>query len=260
MMSDQHGHRPVDAGAVILLEGTSEERLLPAIVAALTADDCVTVVPLHPAVEYATEWDLLLDANVLGYRAMAQVWNYGTVLREQCSEVIAHLAVEQRSDVERLLLAATTGSTAPPELEVGPPARSAGDPRLLFQDSEAEAAHDFWQPALALAGAATLGELVRHRRDEVKLDPAELPGVGATWLDPVERDAIDLRSSVPATALAALLRRLGLMASARLRGIVRTTIEATAPEFARGSRATEETRLSTDAYLDAVFTELEEPR
>ena len=256
MMSERRGYGFVEPGAVALVSGVTGDLLLPAIVVA-SGEDTLTVVPLHPEVEHATEWDLVLDTDVLGYAAIAQVWNYGSVLVEQCRDVVARLGANPWRQVQRLLSAAVGGQPAPGDLPVGPPTLSPDDPRLLFQDAEAEAAHEFWQPALALAGAATLGELVRHRREEVQVDPAELPEGGANWLKPLELDAIDLRSAVPPAGLAALLRRLGLRASTRLRTIVRSTIEASSPQLARGSADVDDQRVSTDAYLDAVFSELE---
>ena len=44
----------------------------------------------------------------------------------------------------------------------------------MFQDAQAELAHSFWGPALALAGAETLGQLVHHRREELRIATGEI--------------------------------------------------------------------------------------
>jgi hypothetical protein len=121
----------------------------------------------------------------------------------------------------------------------------------LIQDEHAERAAAFWEPALALAGAATLGEVVRHRREEVHVD------VLPSWLDSLERDELDLPRAVPSSSLADLVRQLGLGASRRLRQIARSTIEAQAPALARGkSRA--ETAAENERYLDELMAALED--
>jgi hypothetical protein len=248
----------VAAGSIVLLSDLKGDELLPAIVRRLS-DDAVTVVPVSAAVHLATEWDLLLPRELLGYEAMATVWNFGRALPEQIAEVVAVLGERELHALDVLAHATRTGE-APAGLSVGPPTLDDADPRLLHQDAEAELAHRFWQPALALAGVETLGQLVHHRREELGVAVAELEAVSDVpgWLAELEDDRLDLRRTLPAPALAALLRRLGLSASRRLARIATWTIEAQAPTLARKGQARDRDDAATPGeYVAAMLRELE---
>jgi hypothetical protein len=251
-------YRGLTTGAVTLVSAPGADLLMPAIAMAFSDDETVTVVPVSSEARHATEWDLVLDDSVLGYVAMAEVWNYGSVLPEQCREVVAVLDPNLLGALEQLVEAAVAGRSVPGHLAVGAPVLTDDDPRLLFQDAEAEAIHAYWRPVLKLAGAATLGEVVRHRRDELGDAAAvrELAGA-ADWLEPLERDELDIRRALPATTLRELFRRLGLGASARLRAIAATTIESASPAIARYGGTDDDVPVDTDTYLDAVFDDLE---
>ncbi|HEX4033585.1 MAG TPA: hypothetical protein VHX66_03995 [Solirubrobacteraceae bacterium] len=244
-------------GAVGLIGGVVDGGLL-AVVAIAASDDAVSVVPLSPSVEQATEWDLEVPLDVLGYRAIAEVWNYGTILPEQCREVVATVTPGTLHALDQLSRAALTGGPVPAQLAVGPPVLDDCDPRLLFQDNEADFAHPFWEPALALAGAATFGEFIRHRRDDLHLGPSELEATAGSsgWLADVEADALDLRQALAPKALARVLRRLQVGATSRLRAITRTTLEGASPQLARGVSGDRPPTGDADSYLDEVFDEL----
>lgn len=249
----------VGSGSVVLLSDFEGDELLPAVIRRVT-DEALTVVPVSGDVHFATEWDLLLDRNLLGYVAMARVWNFGTVLREQVAEVAAMLSESQQRALDALALAARGSGQVPAGIPVGPPTIEEADPRLLHQEVEAELVRRFWEPALALAGAETLGQLVHHRREELRLAAAELEDVTAArgWLGDLEADTLGLRRVVPAAALGALLRQLRLGASQRLARIATWTLEAQAPSFARrGAEPGAEDVLSVSDYVAAVLDELE---
>lgn len=253
-------------GSVVLIASADAECLLPAVVIG-SAEDTRTVVPLSDAIEQATEWDLFVPAKVLGYQSIAEVWNYGSVLPEQIVEVVAHLPTTVLDSIRRLSRAAAASAPVPDDLDVGPPVLADADPRLLFQESEAEIAQPFWEPTLILAGSLTLGQLVHHRRDELGLQPAELEAVGREtgWLARLERDELDVRSALPAGALAALMRRLRIGASQRLGRIARWTMEAgpgsTGMAVARQQQpfAGTPSTPTIDEYVDAFLHELAGP-
>lgn len=250
-------HGRLEPGAIGLFSVDESAGLLPVVVLALN-EDTASVVPLSAAVQYASEWDLKLDTEILGYPAMAEVWNYGLALPEQCHEVVGHLPGNVLTALVQLSRAARLGGPVPNGVRLGPPVLDEADPRLRFQDSEADLAHALWEPALALAGAATFGELVRHRREELQLAPTELEASGgaAGWLDSVERDAVDLRLALPAQRLVGVLRRLQLRGSSRLRTIARSTLEGTSPQLARRGTDHPDGLPDPEEYLDAVFDEL----
>jgi hypothetical protein len=241
---------------VVLVTADGVDELLPVVVLAL-GEDALTVAPVSAEPELATEWDFLLPASLLGYPAAAQMWNLGYVLPEQLDEVVGTVDPGTFAQLESLARATARGGEAPAGAAVGPTVLSDDDPRLLAQDEQASATKLFWKPALALAGAATLGEVVRHRRDELGVGPGELDGFAAVegWLDALERDALDLPRALPSRTLAELMRRLGIGGSRRLREVARATIEAQAPAIARGQTpptSADEHERYLDDFMDAL--------
>lgn len=240
----------VKPGAIAFVAAHEADEMLPVVIV-VVGDDALTVAPISAEPELASEWDLLLPAPALGYAAAVQVWNLGHVLTEQIAELAGALDSPSFEQLAALARAAAASAEPPPGVPVGVPVLTDEDPRLLVQDEHAERTAAFWEPALALAGAATLGEVVRHRREELDLELA-LP-----WLEALERDELDLPRTVPSDSLADLVRRLGLGATRRLRQIARATIEAQAPALARGkSRA--ETAAENERYLDELMAALED--
>ncbi|MGA2163943.1 MAG: hypothetical protein ABSH36_05690 [Solirubrobacteraceae bacterium] len=213
-----------------LVSDLDGDTLLPVVV--LTeGEDALTVVPLSPTVELASEWDLRLPETLLGYPVIAQVWNHGTVLPEQAIECVATVPIPDLDALQRLVRAASASANPPEGLRVGPPVVDDQDPRLLFQDAQAELAHSFWEPTLALAGAATLGQLVHHRREELQIPAGDIERLSQPhgWLTGLENDTLDLLRALPSSALAATMRVLRITASQRLARILKWTIEARRP-------------------------------
>lgn len=254
--------QPARAGSLALIAAPGSDRLLPAIVVA-SGEEGLTVVPVSPEVALATEWDLHLPDSILGYSAIAQVWNHGQVLPEQTVEELASLSAEQLAAVQALMRAANLSSQPPEGLPVGPPVMHEQDPRLLFQEAEAEDAHPFWEPTLTLAGAANLGQLIRHRRQELALAPEQLERASGVpgWVEGLESDTVSLPGVLSPGALAAVMRSLRVGASSRLARIVRWTIEAGTPTtgtaLARG--AGDDTRhepVDVEGYVAEFMREL----
>ncbi len=260
VMTDVQGlqRAAVVAGSVVLLSDLESDELLVAVVRRASEED-LTVVPVSADVQFASEWDLLLPRDLLGYTAMAQVWNFGTVLPEQIADVAAVLRDDERRALDALAKAARTGEV-PVGLPIGPATLDDADPRLLHQDAEAEAVRRFWAPALTLAGAETLGQLVHHRREElgVAVDELESVTTAGGWLSDLEDDRLELRSALPSSALAAVMRRLRIGASRRLGRIMLWTIEGQAPSFARKGQHGQEGDLpAAEEYIAAILRELE---
>jgi hypothetical protein len=143
------------------------------------------------------------------------------------------------------------GQDPPDGIATGPPVLDDADPRLLFQDAESEALRPFWAPVLTLSGAATLGELVRHRRIELGLGDDIVPELAG-----IERDSSYLPALMPARELAALMRRLRIRGSRRLGTLTRSTLEALQPSLARGAVPSQAP--SPDAYVQDLLRVLEE--
>jgi hypothetical protein len=258
-----------EAGTVALLAAPDSDEYMPTVVAKV-GEDALTVVPLSEQVQLASDWDLKLDRLTLGYEAIAEVWNYGSALPEQIVEQVAKLPVIDFENVRAMLRAIATGAPRPDGLPVGPPVLDEADPRLLFQDEEAARAHSFWEPTLALAGAATLGQLVVHRREELQVPVEELEAVTmqqAGWLSELERDALDIRSVLTTKALADLMRRLRVGGSRRLGRLAALTIESqggaagieSGAAFARSRRGYRQApgEQSVEEYVEDFLRELE---
>lgn len=253
---------PAEAGGVVLIASSASEELLTAIVLG-ESEDGLTVVPVSPNARHATEWDLILGEQVLGYPAVAQVWNHGLALPEQAIEQVASLPAPVLRDVRSLLRAAIESAAVPEGLEVGAPVLDQGDPRLLHQDEDARHVLAFWEPTLALAGSQTLGQLVRHRREDLNVSAESLEALAGTpnWLAAMEADTLDIPRTLPPGALAAAMRLLGVAASRRLARLARWTIEARAPAggaaLARNQPARgEQDAPDVDAYIEQFIDEL----
>ena len=269
---DEAGDWSVDkaepaAGEVVLIAAPASDEYLPAVVAKV-GDEAVTVVPLSGEVEAASEWDMLLDRGVLGYRAMAEAWNFGTVLPEQLGERLAKLANDTFEQLRQLLRAAASSGSVPAEIPVGVPIVGDDDPRLLFHDEEVERVHVFWEPTLALAGAATLAQLVAHRRQELALAPEELESVSLTaesgWLVRFEEGQLPIQRYLLPGALAELMARLQIGVSRRLARIATWTLEeqaqstgyATGSALARKRLGTSSSEQTVSDYVDEFMREL----
>lgn len=181
------------------------------------------VVPISDETRFATEWDLLIDEDVLGYPAMAEAWNHGVVLVEQLSEALLSAPPQFRSDIPALV-EATKSNQLPSGLRVGAPVLSQEDPRLAFEEEEAEVARCYWYPRMLLAGVSTVGELVSRRQAELGLPDDDLEPLSdrSSWLNDV-RHSRRLREDEHALVL--LLRALQIRGSERLRTLLINTVE-----------------------------------
>jgi hypothetical protein len=252
---------PATRGSLVIVRDVCGEQLLPMIVIG-ESEDGLAVVPVSPDVGHATEWDLYLPDVLLGYQAVAQVWNQGVVLPEQTSEHVTDVTPATLDALTTLVRAANASIEVPAGLTVGPPVLADLDPRLLHQDTESRRALSFWEPTLALVGSSTLGQLVRHRRDELQIPIREIEELAerAGWLAELEADTLDLPRAVPPGALAATMRLLRVAASRRLERLARWTIEAQSPATgaALGRRAPGESDDPTDvdAYIGEFMRDL----
>jgi hypothetical protein len=248
------------AGTVVLLSGGRDTGLLPAVVRRASSESMV-VVPISADVHLATDWDLLLPAEPLGYDAMAQLWNYGSVLREQLKEVVGVLDDRPTEELDALAEASRGPGDVPSGLRVGPPVLGEDDPRVLRQEELSEWAAPFWEPALSITGSETVGQLVAHRREDMSLSPSDLEQavpIDAGWLEPLEDDARDPRELLDPTDLAAIMKALRIGASRRLARITLGTLEGHAPQMARGGAGTEGPEVDPRDYVREMLSALAE--
>lgn len=257
------------SGSVYVIHGPlSDEYVLGALVD--WDDEEAVVVPLSDEVRFATNWDLLLEQKLLGYPAMAEVWNHGTVLVEQLREKIAELGAAVAA-LEALYAAALDGTELTTALPVGPPVLSEIDPRNAFQDQEGERTTVYWQPARVLAGVESAFDLVRAQREDLGVAPAALGAVEPRALEQLEAGNLDLVNEIPVTALAELLHRLQVAASRRLQRLIEAAGSAayrepleTRPAIARKRRGMRKPAQAVDRqrvvseYANHVIEEMKE--
>jgi len=147
------------------------------------------VAPVAAEPQMATDKDLLLEPQLLGYPAFLDMSNLGSVLREQLLEPVAVLqrqTAEAMVTVYRHLLA---GAPQPTGVARGVAADAEDDPRLLEQAARAEALQELWRPAHVLV------------QDAEPYDAAE-PAEATDTPAPTPRAATFLLSGVLAEQLA----------------------------------------------------------
>jgi len=138
--------------------------------------DGLVVVPLSPETRLVTDADIVLGAGQtpLGYEVTAEVWNAGTILREQVEEQRGLLGEDAWERINALYSAAIGDPDGEPKeaqptaapMGDGPPIFDDADPRLVFQDEEIERAQRFFTPAARLlAEDATEAETEAKERD-----------------------------------------------------------------------------------------------
>jgi hypothetical protein len=144
--------------------------------------ETVEVAPISTAITNASEWDLLLAAEdgPLGYPAMVELWNHGTVLPDQVVERFGLLAVDGQHRLNAMYEALLNDEAPPVDVPRGVPVIADGDPRALFQEDEAERVQLFWQPAARIFSetapdaAASVGALLNHWLEQAGYDASDL--------------------------------------------------------------------------------------
>ena len=127
------------------------------------ADDRLLAAPVAAPPALATDTDLVLDANVLGYDAFVDVANLGTLLRSQLVEPVGDLERPAAEALVALYRHVTAGQPAPDEAPRGLPVLDEYDPRLLERTARADSLRALWRPALRLvedAPALTLYDVL----------------------------------------------------------------------------------------------------
>lgn len=162
--------RPTDVseGAVVVASSRAApgELLLAVILdtqSEAAGTDGLVVAPLSTETQFASDADVVLNRaqTQLDYEVMAEIWNHGTLLREQLEEQRGF--VEDNAWAKLVALYATAIDELEDEGKAaqiiampvgnGPPIIADDDPRLLFQDEELERSQRFYLPAARLLTA-----------------------------------------------------------------------------------------------------------
>jgi hypothetical protein len=162
------------------------------------AEDRLLVAPAVPHPELATDRDLLLDSDVLGYRAFIDITNLGSLLRDQLLDQVGQLARPAAEAMIGLYRHLLSGGPAPQDAARGLPALDEADPRLLEQAARSEALRELWHPAHSLVeDLGERGDEVQAEEGQVQSKPVDAAGAAAVP---------DASKTADAAAISALLR------------------------------------------------------
>ena len=109
------------------------------------ADDRVLVVPVVATPELATERDLIIDEQLLGYPAFLDLQNFGTVLRGQLAEYLAPLCRKQAEDLVALYRWVLGSGERPVGVATGLAVLSEDDPRLRAAEERGQDMRVLWR-------------------------------------------------------------------------------------------------------------------
>jgi len=185
-----------------------EEALLAVIIA--TSGNDTTIVPLSTEPLHATEWDLTIPREVLGYPAIVQVRLAGNVAASQLEQRLSSLPPASLDHLQQLSSAAEHGQSLPPDdVPVGPWVLSEADKRLGVRRDEAQRLSGYLTPTYPDPTAEwySFGSILARgaRANGTSLDTLfDEPGAAQK----LERDEMDLFSELPARRLAALLAKM----------------------------------------------------
>jgi len=105
----------------------------------------VLVAPVFPEIDQATDLDLLLPANILGYPTAVAVWNYGFVFEHQLDEYAGGVGPTELETVHALYRHIVAGGERP-AAPVGLPLGGELDPRRVFRHELLERLRPAYEP------------------------------------------------------------------------------------------------------------------
>ncbi len=222
------GPAPQPGGVWTFWAPEVEEYVVAAVLEVGEAD--VLVTPVVAETLWASDADIGLTADVLGYAALAAVWASDHLLTEQAVKAVGVLSEERLAVLSAGYDEFFAGETVPSA--AGPPVLGDDDPRLAAHAALADELRPFYSPWSLLHVAEELGPVLEHRREDVGLGlegfSARLdvqPGVWAAF----ETAAGDPFTTIPVRAIGDALRELGLLASRRIVGLARASVLAHPP-------------------------------
>lgn len=205
---------PPVAGAVHAAWAPGRDTFLIALVVAMD-EVSASVLPVSRETWAASDEDVLLAEEVLGYPAMAERWNRIDILLEQVAERLADPSSQTMALVEAKSWTSPTST--------GPRIASDNDPRLGFREDERERAAFYAEPSRRLGVAETFSGVVKLRRAEKQRELEEVAAavdLPPLKLEQLEGGTLDLYAEVPVPALGRLVDHLELQPSRRLYALV----------------------------------------
>jgi hypothetical protein len=111
------------------------------------SEDRILVAPVTAEPELATERDLLLDSQALGYEAFLDLQNLGSLLRTQLVECLGKLSRPQAEGLVALYRWTLAGDSEPKGLPTGLRVLDQEDPRLLAAEGRGDELRTLWRDA-----------------------------------------------------------------------------------------------------------------
>lgn len=187
----------------------------------------ILIVPLLTETQWASETDVALSRDVLGYEALAPVWAGDHVLLEQAVEAVSVLSEPRLDELTAGYDAFFSGE--PVADPAGPPVLTSEDPRIDAQAALADALRLLYSPWAQLQVAEELGPVLAHRRGDVGIDletwSTQLGLEPAVWAS-FENATADPYSVIPIAAMGKAVRGLGLMESRRVLELAHASVLA----------------------------------
>jgi hypothetical protein len=185
------------------------------------------IVPLLTETRWATESDIALSIEVLGYPALAPVWAADHVLAEQAVEPLNVLS-EQTLDILATGYQAIYAGQALAE-PAGSPVLGSEDPRVGAHASIADDLRPWFAPWSGLQGSEELGPVLHARREDAGIELEEwseaIDVVPATWIR-FEEAELDPYAEIPTSTIAKAIRLLKLLPSERIVRLAHASVEA----------------------------------
>ena len=227
------------------------------------------IIPLLMETAWASDEDVVLSAEVLGYPALAPVWASDHVLAEQAAEPVDVLSEKHLTVLTAAYDAFSAGEPLPEP--GGPPVLNDRDPRVAAHAAIADDLRELYEPWAMLHVADELGPVVARRRAQLGIGLDQFDVEAKTWTA-FEAGKADPYAHIPAKAMARAVRTLRLLASRRLVELARASVRAhhvgdggtTAPAMARRRRGVaprprrdpDAARAAADRYADTLAKEL----
>jgi len=205
---------------------TSDEYLVGAVIEAASTE--LLIIPLLSDTTWATDDDVVLSADVLGYPTLAPIWGADHVLIEQAAEPVDALSEENLALLYAAYDAFFSGEDLP--YPGGSPVIGERDPRIAAHAALAEGLRPVFAPWVELQVAEELGPVVAQKRSDRDLDLEELEIEDAgietsTWMA-FEAGEIDPYVAIPANGMVRALGKLGVLASRRVLDLARASVRA----------------------------------
>lgn len=179
------------------------------------------VVPLLMETHWASEVDVILNPDALGYEALLAVWAGDRVLSEQAVAPVGVLSERDAYLTVSSYEAFFSGQALP--RPGGAPVMSEDDPRLAAHAAAADTLRAFYEPWAILEVGEELGPVMAERRETVGFDPEEIGVDTKTWAR-FEEARADPYREISSANLARAVKLLGIMPSRRVLELARASV------------------------------------